>query len=310
MSIHTQSINGVFSTKKMPIELINFHYNSRVCKLKVINLSYDFGKMNCYFYERDIDNIFNINSLKLKKKPLIGQCLFKEIKQDIFFNMNDYYAPKLNGNGGGGGDSNNNNLTTSSRLHGFSLSDYIDDDDEVLLSEIAIFDYFFNFVNRKKNQDFLILWKCFLDYEVRNINNLIRIKLERAGVDIFSSFELNSVSKINPRPIKFIPPLVDYIYIGQTKSMAELKHYLITFTCDYNLTLNHINQFSNELYYTIGFVPVANVEMVYQQILKIVHSCSEVHAKKIHGKIFYLTNDLFENIYKFVESNRTNKEFE
>lgn len=302
----------------MPIELYDLHYKSRDFLLKVINLSFDFGKMHCMFFEREIDNIFRINSSKLKKKPLVGQCVFKDIKKDIFFNTKDYYAPSLNIKSrvikkqDQNYNTKDDNKNIGFIVDEFSANNYYmndDDDDEVILSEISITDYLLKFVNKKDSEDFLIVWKCFLD-KIRNINNLIRIKLESAGVDVFVTSEMNSVKGYRAHAINFIPPLVDYIYFGQTKSMTALKHYLITYTCDYNLTVNHINQFSHEIYNTIGFVPVNNVEKVYQEILKIIDSCSEVHAKKIHGKIFYLTDDLFVNIYKFVESNRTNKEFE
>lgn len=330
-------------------------------------MRHDYGKYNCYFFIRDIDEIFNLNSSTLALHKIQNIFLYKNLKSTIskrYFDADELNSiptlqissaqstsPHVPTNNPSQSESrfyfkvarksqksktkpsqsdpttvtsreitNNSHSTKqivekkksitkcefkASRCADSDNSED-DDDDELILDEYGVLEYYFKFVNQKKHNDFINLWRLFLDVHVRSPIDILKIKLNRACVDITANI-------CNHNIISMEHQLVEYILFAQTDFMLKNDLYLITTTCDADLTLHYLNSISVDKYHIVYFVPIQNSEKVYVELMELISSFCKYEKNKGRlrekSKIFNLPNEVIKKIYTFIESKRTHIEF-
>lgn len=302
----------------MPVEQHYLFYKGLQRSLKVLILNYDYGKYNSLYYIREIDNILDLNSSKLKSgqinnirtfamlKSSIGDNFYEEEDLELFNRAIKKLSFKNNKH-------RNNNDNTNTQLenqkivrYNITTSNNNDDDDELIIDEYGVLDYYYKLANKKKHPDFIDAWRLFIDIHIRTPNNILKIGINRACVDVTSKVKLEKKMLLD-----YV--CVEYILFAQTQTMMKDNLYLITSTCDYQLTLTYLNQVSVENYYATVFVPVENVDRVYVELLTFIDDVGKHHNKasrlKQKSKIFHIGIDLFPLILGFVEARRTCKEF-
>lgn len=299
----------------MPIEQFNFFYNQRKILLNILTTSCDYGKLECYFYIRDIDEILNLNWSTKKKSIVINSSYdFKSLKAAI---CNDYYEGyalekidsafrRLDGLPSIKNRNRFQRTPQKPKPLQYSIVKYNEndeeDDDEVLVDEIGVLEYFYKCANTRKHPDFEVSWREFLR-QVRCPTNLIKIFLNRMCIDFTSHVEIKKKICLN-NPIEFV------MFAG-TENMIKDDKFLITTTCDTKLTIEYLNEISLERYYSTYLVPVINSNKVYVELLELLKkNCEPPYGRiKENSKIFYLSSQVLELSYIFLESKRSNLEF-
>lgn len=346
-------------------------------------MKFDHMKTNCFFYIREIDEVFKTNSSKLDLSKIKHIFLYSSVKHLVEFrkrknaNIDDYYfneieaitgiqAAKQSTPSSSSSPSTKTFRKVSSTTEATSAAkastkrrqsstshfmtrqivrytpdnkrffqklryaisappednktivinnkndeDYTcPDEDELILDEYGLMEYYFRLVNHKAHPDFLEQWRIFLDVYVRAPVNILKVSLNRALVDQTSRIiNMDGVLKLES-----IGSL-EYVVFAQTTTMVEQNFYLITTTCDYRLTMNYLNQMSVEKYNMTNFVPVLNSEEVFYQLMELLEnfnkqSPNQVYRLRKKSKIFFLSDTTIDEVYKFIETNRTSIEFE
>lgn len=308
----------------MPIEQFSFLYEGRKIFINVLFMCYDYGKYNGFFYIREIDNILSLNSSKVTLSQLTSSYRYKNLKYEISdeyyeqYELNSYKAPYNTLT-----TTPNNNATIKKMRDKFKAtktssssqrrnddkivkeSAYIneDDDDEILLDEIGVLEYYFKHANKKKCPNFLAVWRAFLQ-QIRSPSNILKIQINRTCID-------PTVTHVQAK--KIIPyerPHVEYILLLATDSMIERNLHLITTSCNHNLTLDYLNQISEEEYYMTCPIPVLDSNRVYFELIEFIEKTfkSPYGRLRCNCKIFHLNE--MDRVLSFLESRRTRIEFE
>lgn len=305
----------------MPIEQFSFLHGSRKILINVLFMRYDYGKYNGFFYMREIDDILFLNSSKLKPSQLTLGYRYKNIKHEISeeyyeqYELNTYKNPY---NTTTSKPINNTNSTIIKLRNKFKKikpplrddtivkdSAYIndDDDDEIILDEIGVMEYYFKHADKKKCPNFLADWRVFLQ-QIRSPSNILKIQLNRTCIDYTST--RTQAKKIIPNE----SPNVEYILLLATDAMFEKNYHLITTSCNHNLTLDYLNQLSEEEYYMTCPIPVLDADRVYVELMEFIGRTFKPPYGRLRRncKIFHL-NDM-DKVLGFLESRRTRIEFE
>lgn len=295
----------------MPTEIFIFNYTGRQLRLNVSFMKYDYGKYNGYFFIREIDEIFQINWSKKKSNIIKSTFSFKSLKPSIAEDFFDEHILKQTDcafkrlDDIPGTRRRLRPFTSKTRPQKPTIVKYIanceDDDDEILVNEIGVLEYFYKCANCKKHPTFESEWNNFLT-QIRSPSNVAKMHLNKTCIDLAAHVKLCKKIPIDSFSVEFI-------LFAFTQTMMKKNNYLITATCDTNLTISHLNQNSEEEFHIYLLVPVLNVDKVYIELMEFI----EQTYKPPHGrirkqcKIFYLEN--IHPVQDFVEASRTCKEF-
>lgn len=290
-------------------------------------MCYDYGKYNGFFYIRDIDNILYLNSSKLKPSALSSSYSYKNLKHEISeeyyeqYELDSYKNPYNNPT---------TTTTTTKSLSIFQTNDIIrlrnkfkktksssngntivkrsaylneDDDDEILLDEIGVIEYYYKYADKKKCACFLPVWRMFLQ-QIRSPSNILKIQINRTCID-YTTTHIQT-KKIIPNE----SPNVEYILLLATDAMFEKNYHLITTSCNHYLTLDYLNQISEDEYYMTCPIPVLNANRVYVELMEFIGKTFKAPYGRLRRncKIFHLGD--MDKVLGFLESRRTRIEFE
>lgn len=279
-------------------------------------MNYDYGRYNGFFFIRDMDNVIGVNSSKTGTSKLKSIYKFRDLKPSI---GNEYYNDHILRNinsafdrligvytpyvaGSGKAHPNRKTLTTIPHTivkHNVNNED--DDDDEILLDEIGVLEYFYKCANLKKHPNFESKWREFL-HHVRTPSNITKIHLNRMCIDMTSHVKLHEKVPLDT-------PAVEFVMFACTEAMMDKHCYLITTTCDYNLTIEYLNEISTETYYCTYLVPVEDADKTYVELMEFINNNYKHPEGKLRKKSKILKLCNINLVHEFLESKRTRREF-
>lgn len=299
----------------MPVEQYSFIYENRDFLLNIIFMNYDYGKYNGFFFIRDIDNIIGLNSSKTGTSKLKSTYKFRELKPSI---GNEYYEAHTLGNINSAFDRLIEIQMPKRKSHPSHKTLHVtrprtivkyrldneggdDDDDEIIIDEIGVLEYFYKCANLKKHPNFESQWREFL-HQIRTPSNITKIHLNRMCIDMTSHVKLHE-------KIPLDTPAIEFMVFACTESMMEDHCYLITTTCDYNLTIEYLNEISTESYYCTYLVPVEDADRTYVELMEFIDKNYKHPDGKLRKKSKLLRLRNINPVHAFLESKRTRREF-